>query len=197
MGFDIVDVSLPHTRYAIAAYYVVATAEASSNLARFDGVHYGHRTSKKTDMVNMYSVSREEGFGDEAKRRIMLGTYALSSGYYDAYYLKALKVRRLVKGDFDEAWKKVDAVVCPTAPTTAFKVGERVDDPLSMYLSDVFTTPASLAGIPGISIPCGFDGKGLPVGLQIMAPNLKESRLFRIARAFQRETDFHLSLPDL
>jgi len=197
LGFRIVEIRLPHTKYAIASYYVVATAEASSNLARFDGVHYGHRTAQKAGLVDMYSLSREEGFGDEAKRRIMLGTYALSSGYYDAYYLKALKVRRLLKEDFDRAWEKVDAVLCPTSPTTAFRVGERVDDPLAMYLSDIFTVPANMAGIPGISIPCGFDRDGLPVGLQIMAPNLQESRLFRIARAFQTVTDFHLSRPDL
>ena len=197
LGFRIVEIRLPHTKYAIASYYVVATAEASSNLARFDGVHYGHRTTEKAGLVDLYSLSREEGFGDEAKRRIMLGTYALSSGYYDAYYLKALKVRRLLKEDFDRAWEKVDAVLCPTSPTTAFRVGERVDDPLAMYLSDIFTVPANMAGIPGISIPCGFDRDGLPVGLQIMAPNLQESRLFRIARAFQTVTDFHLSRPDL
>ena len=197
LDFDIVDISLPHTQYAVAVYYVAATAEASSNLARFDGVHYGHRTSRKTDMVDMYSVSRQEGFGDEAKRRIMLGTYALSRGYYDAYYLKALKVRRLMKEDFDRAWERVDAVLCPTSPTTAFKVGERADDPLAMYLSDIFTIPANMAGIPGISIPCGFDGRGLPVGLQIMTPGLEESRLFRIAGAFQQATDFHLSRPEL
>jgi aspartyl-tRNA(Asn)/glutamyl-tRNA(Gln) amidotransferase subunit A len=197
MGFEIVDIGLPHSRYAVAVYYVVAAAEASSNLARFDGVHYGHRTSLKTDMVDMYSASRQEGFGDEAKRRIMLGTYALSSGYHDAYYLKALKVRRLMKDDFDRAWEKVDAVLCPTSPTTAFALGERVDDPLAMYLSDMFTIPANMAGIPGISISCGFDGEGLPVGLQIMTPNLAESRLFRIAWAFQQATDFHLSRPEL
>lgn len=197
LDFEIVEISLPHTKYAVSSYYVVATAEASSNLARFDGVHYGHRTTEKTDMVDMYSVSREEGFGDEAKRRIMLGTYALSSGYYDAYYLKALKVRRLIKEDFDRAWERVDAVLCPTSPTTAFKVGERSDDPLAMYLGDVFTIPANMAGIPGISISCGFDGRKLPVGLQIMAPGLEEERLLRIARAFQRATDFHLSRPEL
>ncbi|KPJ57391.1 MAG: glutamyl-tRNA amidotransferase [Planctomycetes bacterium DG_58] len=197
LGFEIVEIRLPHTKYAIASYYVVATAEASSNLARFDGVHYGHRTAEKTGLVELYSLSREEGFGDEAKRRIMLGTYALSSGYYDAYYLKALKVRRRMKEDFDRAWQTVDAVLCPTSPTTAFRIGELVDDPLAMYLSDIFTVPANMVGIPGISMPCGFDGSGLPVGLQVMAPNLEESRLFRVARAFQSHTDFHLSRPDL
>ena len=197
IGFKTVEVSLPHTKYAVSAYYVVATAEASSNLARFDGVHYGHRTDKKTELIDLYAQSREEGFGDEAKRRIMLGTYALSSGYYDAYYLKALKVRRLMKEDFDRAWDAVDAVLCPTSPTTAFRIGERTDDPLSMYLADVFTISANMAGIPGVSIPCGFDGKGLPVGLQALGPNLAESRLLRIVDAFQRETDFHLSRPGL
>ncbi|HUU43424.1 MAG TPA: amidase family protein, partial [Planctomycetota bacterium] len=197
LGFNVVDVSLPHTKYGVSAYYVVATAEASSNLARFDGVHYGHRTARKTDLVDLYAVSREEGFGDEVKRRVMLGTYALSSGYYDAYYLKALKVRRLMKEDFDRAWEQVDAVVCPTSPTTAFRLGERVDDPLSMYLADVFTISANMAGIPGISLPCGFDRNGLPVGLQVLGPNLAESRLLRIAHAFGRETDFHLSRPTL
>ena len=197
LDFKIVEVSLPHTKYGVSAYYVVATAEASSNLARFDGVHYGHRTAEKTDLVDLYSVSREEGFGDEVKRRVMLGTYALSSGYYDAYYLKALKVRRLMKEDFDRAWQQVDALVCPTSPTTAFKIGERIDDPLSMYLADVFTISANMVGIPGMSIPCGFDRQGLPVGLQILAPNLEESRLLRVAAAFQHETDFHLSRPPL
>ena len=197
LGFEITEIILPHSRYAVAVYYVAAVAEASSNLARFDGVHYGHRTSEKTDMVDMYSVSREEGFGDEAKRRIMLGTYVLSRGYYDAYYLKALKVRRRMKEDFDRAWETVDAVLCPTSPTTAFKVGARADDPLSMYLSDVFTIPANLAGIPGISIPCGFDGRGLPVGMEIMTPSGEESRLFRIARAYEQATEFHLRCPEL
>jgi len=197
IGFETVDIRLPHTAYAVSSYYVAATAEASSNLSRFDGVHYGHRTTEKTDLVDMYSVSREEGFGDEAKRRIMLGTYALSSGYYDAYYLKALKVRRLMKEDFDAAWHQVDAVLCPTSPTTAFRIGERIDDPLSMYLADIFTIPANMVGIPGISLSCGFDRHGLPVGLQIMAPHLAESLLFRIAWAFQHLTDFHLSRPEL
>jgi aspartyl-tRNA(Asn)/glutamyl-tRNA(Gln) amidotransferase subunit A len=197
LGFDVVDISLPDPRHAVASYYIIATAEASSNLARFDGVHYGHRTAGKTDLVDLYSVTREEGFGDEVKRRIMLGTYALSSGYYDAYYVKAAKVRRLVAQGFQRAWETVDAVLCPTSPTTAFKPGERTGDPLMMYLADIFTIPANMAGIPGISIPCGFNGKGLPVGLQIMAPALEESRLFRIAGAFQAATDFHLRRPTL
>ena len=197
MGFQIVDISLPHTEYAVATYYVICTAEASSNLSRYDGVHYGHRTQEKTDLIDLYSHSREEGFGAEVKRRVMLGTYSLSSGYYDAYYLKALKVRRLIKQDFDRAWEEVDAVLCPTSPQTAFRIGELVDDPLSMYLADIFTAPANLAGLPGISVPCGVDGGGLPVGLQVMGPNLQESRLLRIASAWQRETDYHLKRPEL
>jgi len=163
LGVEIVEVSLPHTEYAVATYYIVATAEASSNLARYDGVQYGYRSPKPAeDIVDMYSYTRAEGFGDEVKRRIMLGTYALSSGYYDAYYLKAQKVRTLIKQDFDSVFEQVDAVACPTSPTVPFKLGERVDDPLSMYLSDVFTISANLAGIPGISIPCGLADGNLP-----------------------------------
>jgi aspartyl-tRNA(Asn)/glutamyl-tRNA(Gln) amidotransferase subunit A len=195
LGCETVEISLPHTPYGVAAYYVVATAEASSNLARFDGVHYGHRTREKTGLVDLYAQSREEGLGDEVKRRVMLGTYALSSGYYDAYYLKGLRVRRRLKEDFDRAWERVDAVLAPTSPTTAFALGERIDDPLSMYLADVFTISANMTGVPAISIPCGFDREGLPVGLQLMAPNLEETRLLRIARAFQAETDYHLRRP--
>ncbi len=197
IGFTVQDISLPDPKYGVSAYYVIATAEASSNLARFDGVHYGHRTSGRTDLVDLYSRSREEGFGDEVKRRIMLGTYALSSGYYDAYYVKAAKVRRLVAEGFRRAFEQVDAVLCPTSPTTAFKCGERADDPLEMYLADIFTIPANMAGIPGISIPCGFDSKGLPVGVQIMTPALSEARLLGIAHAFQSATDFHLRRPPL
>jgi aspartyl-tRNA(Asn)/glutamyl-tRNA(Gln) amidotransferase subunit A len=197
LGFDVVEISLPHTPWSVAVYYVVATAEASSNLARFDGVHYGHRTAEKVGLVDLYSQSREEGFGPEVKRRIMLGTYVLSSGYYDAYYLKGLKVRRLMKQDFDRAFEQVDAVICPTSPTTAFKIGERAMDPLAMYLADIFTIPANMAGIPGVSIPCGFDEKNLPVGMQIMAPIFEEARLLRIAHAFQQATDFHLRRPEL
>ena len=197
LGHDVRDVSLPDPKYGVSAYYVIGTAEASSNLARFDGVHYGHRTGAKSDLVELYSRTREEGFGDEVKRRIMLGTYALSSGYYDAYYLKAAKVRRLVAEGFRKAFEEVDAVLSPTSPTTAFKLGERSTDPLEMYLADIFTIPANMAGIPGISIPCGFDSGGLPVGLQIMAPALEESRLLGLAHAFQSATDFHLRRPPI
>ncbi len=195
LGCEVRDISLSDPKYGVSAYYVIATAEASSNLARFDGVHYGHRTAEKTDLVGLYARTREEGFGDEVKRRIMLGTYALSSGYYDAYYLKAAKVRRLVAEGFRRAFEEVDAVLCPTSPTTAFKAGERTEDPLEMYLADIFTIPANMAGIPGISIPCGFDGQGLPVGLQLMAPALEESRLLRLAHAYQSATDYHLRRP--
>ncbi|MFW6159422.1 MAG: Asp-tRNA(Asn)/Glu-tRNA(Gln) amidotransferase subunit GatA [Planctomycetota bacterium] len=197
LGADIVDIALPHTDYAIAAYYIVATAEASSNLARYDGVHYGHRTPDECDIVDMYSRSRAEGFGAEVKRRIMLGTFALSSGYYDAYYLKALKARTLIKQDFDRAWEQVDCVLCPTSPTVAFKLGERTKDPLSMYLSDVYTISANLAGLPGVSINCGRGAHGLPVGLQLMAPPFEESRLLRAAAAFESATDHHLSRPPI
>jgi aspartyl-tRNA(Asn)/glutamyl-tRNA(Gln) amidotransferase subunit A len=195
LGAEIVDISLPHTEYAVPVYYLIATAEASSNLARFDGVHYGYRTKEKTGLVDMYSRSRAEGFGAEVKRRIMLGTYALSSGYYDAYYLKAQKVRSLLRGDFIEAFKKVDALICPTTPTPAFKIGEKTDDPLAMYLNDIFTTPANLAAIPGISLPCGRTGAGLPVGVQLMGREFDEAGLLKIALAYQLRTEHHLARP--
>ena len=195
IGAEVVEVEMPHLDYAIAAYYVVATAEASSNLARYDGVHYGHRTAEPSDYIEVYSKSRAEGFGQEVKRRIMLGTYALSSGYYDAYYLKALKVRNLIRGDFTNAFEKCDCVVMPVSPTTAFKIGEKVDDPLKMYLSDIYTIAANLSGIPGISIPCGFDGGNLPIGLQILSPAFSEDKLLRIARMFEKETEWHKRKP--
>jgi aspartyl-tRNA(Asn)/glutamyl-tRNA(Gln) amidotransferase subunit A len=176
---------------------VIATAEASSNLARYDGVHYGHRTENPADYVEGYSKSRQEAFGKEVKRRIMLGTYALSSGYYDAYYLKALKVRNLIRADFVEAFEQCDCIMMPVAPTTAFKIGEKVDDPLQMYLSDIYTIAANLAGIPGISVPCGFDDKGLPIGLQILAPAFAEDKLLRIARMFEKETNWHVKRPEI
>ncbi|MHC4725808.1 MAG: Asp-tRNA(Asn)/Glu-tRNA(Gln) amidotransferase subunit GatA [Planctomycetota bacterium] len=191
LGAEIIEVNMPHLDYAIAAYYLIATAEASSNLARYDGVHYGHRSQKAEDYIEVYSKSRAEAFGQEVKRRIMLGTYALSSGYYDAYYLKALKVRNLIRTDFTGAFEKCDCILMPVSPTTAFKIGEKVDDPLTMYLSDIYTIAANLAGIPGISIPCGFDDKNLPVGLQILAPAFGEDKLLRIARMFERQTDWH------
>lgn len=188
LGAEIVEVSLPHTKYAVADYYIIATAEASANLARFDGVRYGHRASGAQDLSEHYGRTRGEGFGREAKRRIILGTYVLSSGYYDAYYLRAQKVRTLIRRDFEEAFKQVDGLVSPTSPVPAFKIGERMQDPLQMYLADIFTIAANLAGICGISIPCGdveLEGKKLPVGLQIMAPAFEEARLLRIARAYE------------
>jgi aspartyl-tRNA(Asn)/glutamyl-tRNA(Gln) amidotransferase subunit A len=197
LGAETIEVSMPHTEYAVAVYYIVATAEASSNLARYDGVHYGHRTPAKTGMVEMYSRSRAEGFGPEVKRRIMLGTYALSAGYYDAYYLKAQKVRNLVRGDFLAAFKQVDAILCPTSPTAAFKIGEKTSDPLSMYLSDIFTISANLATVPGVSIPCGFTAAGLPIGLQLMGKEFDELGLLRIAVAYQAQTTHHLACPKI
>jgi aspartyl-tRNA(Asn)/glutamyl-tRNA(Gln) amidotransferase subunit A len=191
LGAEIIEVDMPHLDYAIASYYMVATAEASSNLARYDGVHYGHRTENPQDYVEVYSKSRAEGFGKEVKRRIMLGTYALSSGYYDAYYLKALKVRNLIRNDFTSVFEKCDCIMMPVSPTTAFKIGEKVDDPLKMYLSDVYTIAANLAGVPAISIPCGFDEKELPIGLQILAPAFAEDKLLRIAGMFEKQTDWH------
>lgn len=196
-GATIRDVSLPHSPYAVATYYLVATAEASSNLARFDGVHFGHRSSTHKDLIDMVCKTRGEGFGREVKRRIMLGAYALSSGYIDAYYLKALKVRRLIKNDFDRAFAACDVVLGPTSPSAAFKIGERVDDPLAMYLSDIYTISANLAGIPGISIPCGFTKSRLPIGLQLLGPAYAEEKLLRIARQYERETDWHRQHPPL
>jgi aspartyl-tRNA(Asn)/glutamyl-tRNA(Gln) amidotransferase subunit A len=197
LGATVKEVTLPHSRYAVAAYYLVATAEASSNLARYDGVHYGHRAKQYDGLIDMYSRSRGEGFGAEVKRRIMLGTYALSSGYYDAYYLKALKVRRLIKDDFDQAFAQCDVIMGPTSPTAAFKIGEKTADPLAMYLSDIYTISANLAGIPGISIPCGFTRNGLPIGLQILGPPFEEVKLLRVARMHERATDWHSRRPGL
>ena len=197
LGAEITEIDMPHLDYATAAYYVIATAEASSNLARYDGVHYGHRTQDPKDYVEVYSKSRAEAFGQEVKRRIMLGTYALSSGYYDAYYLKALKVRNLIRGDFTGAFEKCDCIMMPVAPTTAFRIGEKTDDPLQMYLSDIYTIGANLAGIPGISIPCGFDEDNLPIGLQILAPAFGEEKLLRIARMFEKETEWHTRVPSI
>jgi len=187
MGAEVVEIEMPYFDYSIAAYYMIATAEASSNLARYDGVHYGHRTAEPKDYIEVYSKSREEGFGKEVKRRIMLGTYALSSGYYDAYYLKALKVRNLIRGDFVKAFEKCDCIMMPVSPTTAFKVGEKVDDPLEMYLSDIYTIGVNLAGVPGVSVPCGFDGAGLPIGLQILGDAFGEAKLLRIARMYESQ----------
>jgi aspartyl-tRNA(Asn)/glutamyl-tRNA(Gln) amidotransferase subunit A len=223
LGAEVVEIALPHSKYGVAAYYVIAPSEASSNLARYDGVHYGYRTdqaamlaelaaerkqlldagdvqaaeSLDAGLVRMYRRTRAEGFGPEVKRRIMLGAYALSAGYYDAYYLKALKVRRLIRQDFDEAFKQVDVIVGPVTPGPAFKLGDMVDDPLAMYLMDLYTVPANLAGIPGVSIPCGVTSGGLPIGLQLQGPPLEEQRLLRAARMFEQATDWHKMRPKL
>jgi aspartyl-tRNA(Asn)/glutamyl-tRNA(Gln) amidotransferase subunit A len=221
LGATITDVSLKHGKFGVATYYVIAPCEASSNLARYDGVHYGHRTDEKklvatlaaeraeavkagrsadaidNPLVRMYRQSRAEGFGAEVKRRIMLGTYALSAGYYDAYYLKALKVRRLIRRDYDEAFGQVDLIVGPVTATTAFKLGEKVDDPLAMYLVDLYTVSANLAGIGGIAFPCGFSTQGLPIGLQLQAPPFEEDRLLRAAHMFQQATDWHQRRPPM
>ena len=197
LGADVKEISLPHSKYCVAVYYIVAPSEASSNLARYDGVHYGFRADEYHDMVNMYETTRGQGFGDEVKRRMMLGAYALSSGYYDAYYLKALKVRRLIRQDFDAAFEQVDVIAAPVAPRPAFKLGELIDDPLAMYLQDLYTLSANLAGIPGISLPCGRSSEGLPIGLQLMAAPFEEERLLRAARMYERETEWHLQRPEL
>jgi len=197
LGAQVRQVSLPHSPHGVAAYYIVATAEASSNLARYDGVHFGHRSSAHANLIDMYKRTRGEGFGAEVKRRIMLGTYVLSSGYKDAYYLKALKVRRLIRDDFDKAFAECDVVMGPTAPTPAFTIGEKSSDPLAMYLSDIYTINANLAGICGISIPCGFTKAGLPIGMQILAAPFEEEKLLRIAHIYERATDWHLHRPKL
>ena len=197
LGAEIVEISLPLLKHSIGVYYIVATAEASSNLARFDGVKYGHRTPDAKNLLEMYTKTRAEGFGDEVKRRIMLGTYALSSGYYDAYYKKAQQVRHLIKNDFDKVFETVDVLLSPTCPYTAFEIGSKVEDPLSMYLTDIGTISANLAGIPGMSIPCGFDNSGMPVGMQLLAPALQEEKLLNIAYNFEQATDFHTKTPAL
>ena len=206
LGAEIIEISLPHTEYAVATYYIIAPAEASSNLARYDGVHYGHRTEDRgqkiedrgiSSIIDMYEKTRDEGFGDEVKRRIMLGTYALSSGYYEAYYLKALKVRTLIKKDFDEAFKKCDVMLTPVSPTPAFKIGEKISDPLQMYLTDIFTIPVNLAGLPAISVPCGFSEKGLPIGLQIIGKPFDEGEILQTAYTFEQNTDFHKKKPSI
>jgi aspartyl-tRNA(Asn)/glutamyl-tRNA(Gln) amidotransferase subunit A len=213
LGAEIVDVSLPHTDYGIAVYYFLATAEASANLARFDGVRYGYRAKDPKDLLDHYGRTREEGFGAEVKRRIILGTYVLSSGYYDAYYVRAQKVRELIRQDFVKAFEKVDAIVSPTSPVPAFKLGERTADPLAMYLADIFTNTGNLAGICGISVPCGFaksghrgdtdssrgevNGNQLPIGLQVLGKALDEARIFQIAHAYEQSTDWHKARPKL
>ncbi|NPV45200.1 MAG: Asp-tRNA(Asn)/Glu-tRNA(Gln) amidotransferase subunit GatA [Firmicutes bacterium] len=196
LGAELDEVSMPHTDYGLATYYIIAPAEASSNLARYDGIQYGYRAENFQDLIDLYKKTRSEGFGPEVKRRIMLGTYALSSGYYDAYYLKAQKVRTLVKQDFDRAFEKFDVLISPTSPTPAFKIGAKTDDPLTMYLTDVCTIPINLAGVPAISIPCGFS-EGLPVGLQIIGKPFDEGTLIRVAYTFEQNTDFHKKRPGL
>ena len=188
-GAEIVDISLPHTEYALPTYYIVAPAEASSNLARYDGVKYGHRSSKGTNLIEMYEHTRSEAFGDEVKRRILIGTYVLSSGYYDAYYLKAQKVRQLIKDDFDTAFNNVDAILTPSTPSATFKIGEKKDDPISMYLNDIFTVPTNLAGIPAMSVPVGYDKENLPLGLQLIGKPLGEQTLLNIAYAIESKSN--------
>ncbi len=194
-GGEIIEISLPNTNYALPTYYIVAPAEASSNLARYDGVKYGFR-SKGENLIDMYEKTRSEGFGDEVKRRIMIGTYVLSSGYYDAYYLKAQKVRRLIKNDFDEAYKKVDAILTPSTPSSAFKIGEKLNDPVSMYLNDIFTVPINLAGLPAISIPAGHDKKGCPLGLQVIGKAFDEQSILNIAFALEKNINFKNNITD-
>ncbi|MDD5492417.1 MAG: Asp-tRNA(Asn)/Glu-tRNA(Gln) amidotransferase subunit GatA [bacterium] len=196
-GAKIVEISLPHTEYCLAVYYILAPSEASANLARYDGVKYGYRTPEAKDLLEQYEKTRGEGFGPEVKRRIMLGTYALSSGYYDAYYLKAQKVRTLIKNDFEAAFKNVDAIVTPTAPSAAFKIGEKTEDPLQMYLSDIFTISVNLAGIPALSMPCGFTKNKMPIGLQIMAKHFAEETIFKVAYAYEQNTAWHKEKPKL
>ena len=190
------EVSLPHSKYALATYYLLSSSEASANLARFDGVRYGYRTPNADNLLDLYKKTRAEGFGDEVKRRIMLGTFALSSGYYDAYYKKAQKVRTLIKQDFENVFEKYDVIIGPTTPTPAFKIGENIDDPMTMYVNDILTIPVNLAGVPGISVPCGFDG-GLPLGLQIIGKHFDEATIYRVAHAFEQATDYHKQKPQL
>lgn len=197
LGAEVKEISCPRFRYGIAAYYIIAPSEASANLARYDGVKYGARIEDAENLMEMYTKTRSQGFGAEVKRRIMIGTYALSAGYYDAYYLKAQKVRTLIKQDFEKAFEEVDVLVSPTAPTTAFKLGDKSQDPLSMYLIDLMTIPVNLAGLPGMSVPCGFDSQGLPIGLQIIGNVLREDQVFQVAYAYEQATDWHTRVPKL
>ena len=197
LGAEVTEITLPSTEYGLAVYYILAPSEASSNLARYDGVKYGYRSPSLNNLMDMYCRTRAEGFGPEVKRRIMLGTYALSAGYYDAYYKKAQQVRRLVRDDFENAFKKVDAILTPTSPTPAFRFGEKTQDPLTMYLSDVFTIPLNLAGLPGISVPCGFSAGGLPIGLQIIGKPFDEGMVLRVANAYEKNTEWHRRKPVL
>lgn len=196
-GVEIEDVSLPHTEFANPTYVIISAAEASSNLSRYDGVRYGHRTKDASDVIDLYSHSRGEGFGEEVKRRIMIGTFVLSSGYYDAFYLKAMKVRRLIRRDFEQAFEKVDAILCPTSPVPAFPLGSRLDDPMKLYAVDILTVPANLAAVPGISFPCGFTDDTLPIGAQLLGRPFEDDRVLRLVRAFQSVTDFHTQSPPL
>lgn len=195
MGAEIIDISLPNTHLAVPVYYVVAPAECSSNLSRFDGVRFGHRCDDPKDLEDLYKRSRGEGFGEEVKRRIMVGTYALSAGYYDAYYIKAQQLRRMISDDFKQAFEKVDVIMGPAAPETAFNIGEKTDDPISMYLSDIYTIAVNLAGLPGMSVPAGFSNN-MPVGLQIIANHFEESRLLNVAHQYQQQTDWHKQIPE-
>ncbi len=197
LGAEIKEISCPRFRYGLPAYYVIAPSEASANLARYDGVKYGYRTEDPDSLIEMYCRTRAEGFGAEVKRRIMIGTYALSAGYYDAYYLRAQKVRTLIKQDFEAGFEQVDVLISPTAPSTAFRAGEKTADPLSMYLSDLMTIPVNLAGLPGLSLPCGFDADGMPIGLQIIGNVLREDQVFRVAHAYEQSTDWHRRQPQL
>jgi aspartyl-tRNA(Asn)/glutamyl-tRNA(Gln) amidotransferase subunit A len=196
LGAKLVEISLPRTELSIPVYYIIAPAEASSNLARFDGVKFGHRARRYADLTDMYKKTRAEGFGDEVKRRIMIGTYVLSHGYYDAYYLQAQKVRRMIADDFQQALRQCDVIAGPVAPTVAWKIGEKADDPVANYLADIFTLPGSLAGLPGMSVPCGFAEGGMPVGLQLIGNYFGEAKLLNAAHRFQQATDFHLRKPE-
>jgi aspartyl-tRNA(Asn)/glutamyl-tRNA(Gln) amidotransferase subunit A len=197
LGGKVEEISLPHTEYAVLTYYIIAPSEASSNLARYDGVKYGYRAENASSLHDMYFKTRAEGFGSEVKRRIMIGTYALSAGYYDAYYLKAQKVRTLIKKDFEEAFKKVDVIMAPTTPETAFELGEKTDDPIKMYLSDVLTIPCNIAGIPSISVPCGFSSAGLPIGMQIMGKSFGEESVIHVAHAYERHARWYEKRPEI
>lgn len=197
LGADVKEISLPTSDAALAVYYILAPSEASSNLARFDGMRYGFRNQQATNLIEQYGLNRRDGFGAEVKRRIMIGTYALSSGYYDAYYSKAQKVRTLIKRDFEKAFQGVDVILTPVSPTPAFRIGEKIDDPLTMYLSDIYTIPANLAGVPGISVPCGFSSKNLPIGVQFLTPAFNDSDLLRLAHAFLSETAWHKKNPPI
>ncbi len=197
LGGDVIEISLPHTEYAVLTYYIIAPSEASSNLARYDGVKYGYRTADAETLRDMYFKTRAEGFGNEVKRRIMLGTYALSAGYYDAYYLKAQRVRTLIKRDFEEAFKKVDVIMAPTAPEVAFRFGEKTGDPIKMYLSDVLTIPCNIAGLPGISIPCGFSSNGLPIGIQVLGKPFDEEAVIHVAHAYEQHSKWYQKRPPI